>query len=78
MRYAIPAAIPAVNIVVKQAIITTFVVMLTISFGVNHLIGNLVFFMMLPFKIVMHIYQMRYLYYRYPPHDYVYHLRRPG
>lgn len=78
MRYAIPAAIPAVNIVVKQAIITTFVVMLTVSFGVNHLIGNLVFFMMLPFKIVMHICQMRRLYYRYLPPDYFYYLRMPG
>ncbi len=77
MRYAIPAAIPAVNIVVKQAITTTFVVMLTVSFGVNHLIGNLVFFMMLPFKIVMHIWQMPYLYYRYLPHGYFYYLRRP-
>lgn len=77
MRYAIPAAIPAVNIVVKQAITKTFVVMLIVSFGVNHLIGNLVFFMMLPFKIMMHICQMLHLYYFYQPHDYFYHLRQP-
>lgn len=76
MRYAIPAAIPAVNIVVKQAITTTLVVTVIVSFGVNHLIGNLVFFMILPFKIVRHICQMLRLYYRCQPHGYFYRLRR--
>lgn len=76
MRYAIPAAIPAVNIVVKQAITTTLVVTVIVSFGVNHLIGNLVFFMILPFKIVMHIYQMLRLYYRCQLYGCFYYLMR--